>query len=103
MGLLPLDGPSLQGVLSVGTVTVVEAKIGTGDLDERKVVTLQPLTGKIYLYFGFDTIVPSAATVAANGMVVFKNSKESYEASNTQKVYILAVSGTVNVAVIERA
>ena len=100
--LLPLDGPSLQAVLPVGTATVVEAKVGGSDLSERKAVTLQPLTGKVYVYFGGDAGMPSAATVIANGLLLFKNAKETYEASNSQSIYLLAVTGTVNIVVVER-
>lgn len=101
--LLPLDGPSKQLVIAVDTVTVVEAKADTTRLDESKVVVIQPLNGKVYAYFGNDSTVPNAATVADHGIVIFKNAKESYEASKSQHIYLLSVSGTVNVAVIERA
>lgn len=98
-----MDGPSAQDVVSVGTVTIVEAKAGAAPLVERKIVTLQPLNGKIYLYFGDETSVPSAAIVASDGLVLFKNAKESYEASASQKVYMLSVTGTTNVVVVERS
>ena len=101
--LLPLDGPALQTVLAISDSVVVEAKVGTSDLSERKAVTIQALTGKVYVYFGGDAGVPSMATVQANGLILFKNAKETYEASNSQKVYLLAVSGTINVVVVERA
>lgn len=98
----PLDGPSAQIKLtSVGTVTVVEVKAGASPLVDRRVVTIQP-NGKIKVYFG-DGTTPSAATVAANGFDHFKDAKETYEAGEKQKVYILAVSGTVNVIIVERA
>jgi hypothetical protein len=103
MSLLPLDGPSAQATLSVDASTVVEAKAGGSALTERKVVTLQPLTGKVYVYFGGDGAAPNAATVIANGLVCFKNAKETYEASPTQKIYLLSVTGTVNVIVAERS
>lgn len=103
MAILPLDGPSAQATIAVGTGSVVEAKAGGSTLSERKVITLQPLNGKVYVYFGDDGAAPAAGTVSANGLVVFKNAKESYEASASQKVYLLAVTGTVNVAVAERS
>lgn len=102
MPLIPLDGPAQQTTLTVNTSTVQEAK-GATALPERKVVTIQPTTGKIYVYFGDGASVPSAATVIADGFVQFKNARDSYEASDTQKIYILAVTGTVTVKVAERA
>jgi hypothetical protein len=99
----PLDGPSTQIKLSaVGTVTVVEAKVGASRFTDRKVVTLQP-TGKIYVYFGDGITTPSAATVAANGLIHFKDAKESYEAGERQPLFLLSVTGSVDVIVVERA
>ena len=98
----PLDGPSVQGKLtSVGTGAVVEAKVGGSPLTDRQVITLQP-TGNMKVYFG-DGTVPSPATVLANGFDHFKNTKETYEAGEKQKVYVLAASGTVDVVIAERA
>lgn len=102
--LQPLDGPAAQTTLTVNTSTVQEAKVGASALSRRGVVTIQPVDGKIYVYFGDDTAsAPNAATVIAEGLVVFKNAKESYEAGSQQPIYILAVSGTVDVKVVERA
>ena len=101
--LQPLDGPSAQGTLSsVGTVTVVEAKAGVTALEDRKVITLQG-DGRYYVYFGDGTGTPSAATVSSNGFLNFRNQVVSYEASNQQAVYVLAVTGTVDIKVAERA
>jgi len=98
----PLDGPSAQVKLtSVGTVTPVEVKAGVSALTDRQVITLQP-TGNMKVYFG-DGTVPSAATVQANGFTHFKNSKETYEAGEKQQVYVLAVTGTIDVIAVERA
>lgn len=99
----PLDGPSKQTTISVTTSTVVEAKQGSTPHKERKVVTIQPLNGKIYVYFADEGIVPSPAAVAANGFIQFKNQKETYEASDSQSIYLLAVTSTTNVVVAERA
>lgn len=97
-----LDGPSAQTKLaSVGTVTVVEARVGATALTDRQVVTLQP-DGNMKVYFG-DGTVPSAATVLANGLDHFKSAKETYEAGQKQIIYLLAVTGTINVIVVERA
>jgi hypothetical protein len=100
--LQPLDGPSKQFSTTVDTITVVELKKDASPLAERKVVTVQA-EGKIYIYFGDDDIVPNAATVAADGFIHFKNGKESYEAAASQRVYILADSGTITVRAAERA
>lgn len=98
----PLDGPSTQIKLtSVGTVTPVEVKVGGAPLSDRQVITMQP-SGNMKVYFGSGT-VPSAATVLANGLDHFKNTKETYEAGDKQQVYVLAVTGTIDVVIVERA
>jgi hypothetical protein len=103
MKFSPLDGPSAQGTITVDTITVKEVKIGANALDERKVITLQPIDGKIRVFFGDGVTVPNAATVAVDGFLHFKSAKDSYEATNSQAVYILAEAGTVDVKVAERA
>jgi hypothetical protein len=98
----PLDGPSAQiKITSVGTVTPVEVKVGASALSERKVITMQP-DAKMKVYFS-DGTTPSAATILANGLDHFKDTKETYEAGEFQKVFILAAAGTLNVVVVERA
>ena len=97
-----LDGPSAQLKVSLDTVTVKEVKVGALALDDRKVITLQP-TGKIKVYFGSGGAAPLAAVVAANGLDHFKDAKETYEAGDKQKVYILSAVGTVDVIIVERA
>lgn len=100
--LQPLDGPSLQGVLSVGTGAVVEAKVSSNIYDGRKVITIQPL-GKLYVYFADDGETPSVSDVSTKGFIHFKNAKESYEVGDKQKVYLLSASGTIDVKLAERA
>ncbi len=101
--LQPLDGPSKQFKLSsVGTATPIEVKAGVSSFGERKVVTLQG-NGKFYIYFADEGEVPNAATVSANGFWQGKNSKESYEASGSQAIYVLAFTGTVDIVGAERA
>ena len=98
----PLDGPAAQAkLISVGIVTVVEVKVGASALSERQIITMQP-SGNMKVYFS-DGTIPSAATVLANGLDHFKSAKETYEAGEKQKVYILATSGTIDVIVVERA
>jgi hypothetical protein len=72
-------------------------------LDERKVVTIQS-EGKIRVYFGDGTTVPSVATVLVDGLIHFKWAKESYEASHTQPLYITGETASpVKVYIVERA
>jgi hypothetical protein len=97
----PLDGPSAQIKVSVGTVTAVEVKVGTTPLTDRQVITLQP-NGKIKVYFG-DGTTPSTATILANGLDHFKDAKESYEVGERQQLFILSTGGTVDVIIVERA
>lgn len=98
-----LDGPSKQGLISATTATVTEVKIGGTAYDERKVITLQPLGGTIRVYFADEGVVPSAATVASDGLKHFKNQKDTYEATNRQVVYIVSESSTFDVVLVERA
>jgi pantothenate kinase len=98
----PLDGPSAQTkITSVGIATPVEVKVGASALTDRQVITLQP-TGNMKVYFS-DGSVPSAATVLANGLDHFKNAKETYEAGEKQRVFVLAATGTIDVVIVERA
>jgi hypothetical protein len=98
----PLDGPSVQLKVAVTNSTPVEAKVGANPLTDRQVLTLQP-DGNMKVYFADEGVIPNAATVLANGLDHFKNAKETYEAGEKQKVYLLAVVGTVNVVIVERA
>ena len=100
--LLPLDGPSKQLKITIDTVTPALAKADTLPKPERKVLTLQG-NGRFYVYFADESGAPNAATVLANGFLQFKDQIETYEAADSQDVYLLAVSGTVDVVVAERA
>ena len=100
--IFPLDGPSQHTSISVNTTIVQELK-GTSILTERKVVTVQPLSGSIYIYFGDGTGSPSAATFISDGLEQSKKTIHSYEAADSQSIYILAITGTVDVKCIERA
>ena len=98
----PLDGPAVQIKLTaVDTITPVEVKVGASALTDRAVITIQP-NGNIKVYFS-DGTIPSAATILSNGFDHYKSAKETYEAGEKQKVYILASSGTVDVVIVERA
>ena len=101
--LQPLDGPSKQDAISIDDITVIEVKIDASPLDERKVITLQP-NGKIRVFFGDGSSVPNAATVLAKGFLHYKNAVRSYEASDSQTVYMIAeTGGATEVIVAERA
>jgi len=98
-----LDGPAKQFKLSaVDTATPVEVKSGVSSMEERKVITIQG-SAKFYVYFADEAESPSAATVTANGFIQYKNAKETYEASDSQVVFVLAATGTVDIRGAERA
>jgi len=99
----PLDGPSKQYTLSVGVGAVVEIKPVAGSpLAERKLVTLQSEDGKFRVYFG-DGTTPSVGDVSTDGFLQFKTAKDDYEASDTQALWVISESGTINIIVAERA
>ena len=99
----PLDGPSKQFSISVDSSTVKEVKAGASAFNERKVITLQPLGGDIWVYFADEGETPDATDVSTKGFQHFKKNKESYEASHQQSVFILAVTSTADVRGAERA
>lgn len=98
----PLDGPSAQGVISVGTGTVVEAKVGASAYADRKVITIQP-ENKIYVFFADEGITPSTTDLSTKGFIHYKDAKETYEVGEKQKVFLLSLAGTVNVRIAERS
>lgn len=101
--LFPLDGPALQNALSITTTVVVEAKIGASAFKERKAVTIQPKNGDLYIYFGDDTTTPTNTDLTNKGMLIYSGAKETYEASASQRIFLMAVSATTTVIVVERA
>jgi hypothetical protein len=98
----PLDGPSLQDRVSVTTSTVKELKVGASAMSERQVVTIQPIDGNLWIYFGDGINTPSAGTVSSKGFKHLKMAKESYEAGEKQPLFIVSESGTVSVSFAER-
>lgn len=103
MTIRALDGPSVQGSVTVTSATVQEAKVGGSALLKRKALTLRA-DQKIYVYFGDDSAsAPNAATVSSDGVQLFKNELVTFEAGEKQPVYLLAVSSTASVKVVERA
>jgi hypothetical protein len=103
MPYLELDGPSAQVKKTVTNTTVQLAIVGGSALDERKVYTIQPKTGKIYLYFGDGVNTPNAATLQADGILLYKNGLYSFEGSPRQPLFVLGVSvGNTDYILIER-
>lgn len=100
--LQPLDGPSKSFTVTIDTVTPTKVKAGAFSFAERKVITLQG-DGKFYVYFADEGETPNAATILSTGFIQYKNAKESYEASGSQEVFILADTGTVDIRGAERA
>ena len=95
MALFPLDGPSDHGQITA-TTTEQEIKVGASALSERKVITLQPQDGKVRVLF-------KTGLAASFGIEILKGDVYSFEASQTQPVYILTETGSVVVNIIERA
>ena len=97
-----LDGPSKHGSLTVTNAAVQELKVDAQAFSGRSVITFIA-DKKVLIYFGDDTAsAPSAATIIADGILVFKNQLMTIEAGKDQPVYILAESDTANVNVAER-
>lgn len=100
----PLDGPAKQYKLTVTSTVVLElVKPTESALEERKVVVVNPQDGKIKIFFGDGITTPSPATIASDGMLIYKNSRDTFEATNSQPLFILADTSDVDVIVIERA
>jgi len=103
MSYLPLDGPSDQGTVSITDAAITEVKVGGSTFPARKVITVQSEDGKFRLYFGVEGVVPSPATVIADGFLIHKGGLKSFEASDQQPVYIISVNGNIDVTIAERA
>jgi hypothetical protein len=103
MAFQPLDGPAKQYSLSVGDSAVLEVvKTSESALNGRSVVTIYPIDGKIWVYFGDGINTPSASTVKSDGFPHPKTAR-SYEAGHLQPLFIVSDSGTVDVRIAERA
>jgi hypothetical protein len=102
MAFLPLDGPSLQDQQNVADNSVFRVRVGSSELEERDVVSIMPLDGDIWVFFGDGATVPSASDVKNKGFPQFEGSMRTYEAASTQEIYIVADSGTVDVRFAER-
>jgi hypothetical protein len=93
---MPLDGPSSQDLITISDSSQTEIKVGASVLSERKVVTIQPFGGDIRVFFvsGLDL---------DHGLLIKNKEKATFEASDSQDLYMISVSGTIDVVVIERA
>lgn len=100
--LQALDGPSLQDQANVTDSAVFRVKSGAEEFEARHVVTILPIDGNIWVYFGDNTTVPTAVNVKAKGFPHYKSSLRTYEAGASQEIYIVADSGTVDVRFAER-
>lgn len=90
---LNLDGPATYGALSV-TTSAQEVKVGASALDERKVITIQPLNGDLYM--GYDNSV-----TASTGTKIYQGQVYAMEATEKLLVFIVASTGTVDVRITE--
>jgi hypothetical protein len=97
-----LDGPTLQSQQSVSDSTVFRVKVGADEFKDRDVVTIFPVDGDIWVFFGDNINVPSATDVKNTGFPQPQGSLRTYEASGSQEIYIVADSGTVDVRYAER-
>lgn len=97
-------GPSSQAALLLTDSTVTELTVGVGALGSRQLITLQCATSDIYVWFGDSGAgAPSLATVTTNGLTLFQNAKETYEAVANQPVYAVSVASAASVVLVERA
>lgn len=101
--LQALDGPSKQDILVVTTAAVSEVKLDTEPLPARKVITLQPMTSLIRVYFADEGETPTLTDVQTKGFEQPKKTIRSYEASDSQAVFIVAMGANTDVIVAERA
>jgi hypothetical protein len=97
-----LDGPATQFSVTLTSSTVVEVKAGANAMIGRQVITILPLDGKIWVYYGDGDNTPSASDVKTKGFPQFKHAKETYEASETQPIFIVADDANVDVRIAER-
>jgi hypothetical protein len=90
---IPLNGPAVHGALSV-TTTPQEVKVGASRLEERNVLTIQPLNGDVY--FGYSDSVTSLT-----GTKIYQGQVFPLEATDELPVWIVAASGTIDVRITE--
>lgn len=81
-----LDGPGLQGVISVGTTPIL-LKVGATVLAERKIVSIQPEGNKVY--FGY-----TSGVTTSTGTRVFKDQIIQLEATSSLDIYLVSDKGS---------
>lgn len=91
---IPLNGPGDQASLSVST-SPIEIKVGASRLEQRTIVTVQPLNGDIYI--GYNSLTLTSST----GTKVFKGQVYVLEATDSLPVYAVSESGTIDVRITE--
>jgi hypothetical protein len=97
-----LDGPTLQEQQNVTDSTVFRVRVGAAEFSERDVVTIHPMNGLIWVFFGDGVNTPTAANVKSKGFPHPKGATRTYEAAPSQEIYIVADTGTVDVRYAER-
>lgn len=90
----PLDGPAKYKNITV-TDTAQEVKVDASVLEERKVVTIQPLGGPVW--FGYDSSVTTTT-----GTKIFRGQFLHLEASYRLPVWVIADTGdSIDVRITE--
>jgi hypothetical protein len=90
-----LNGPGIFDTINVTDATPIEIKVGATRSDGRRVISVQPLDGKVHL--GYDNTVTSTKTF----LTVTKNRFFQLEASDLLAIWMVADSGTVAVNISE--
>ena len=90
---IPLNGPAVNNNATVGS-TAVEAKVGATILEDRKIVTIQPLSD--HLYFGY-----SSGVTSLNGTKIFKGQVYTLEATDQLPIWIISASEDNDVRITE--
>lgn len=88
----PLDGPAVYGNISV-TTSAAELKVGGSTYEDRKVLSIQPIDGDIFV--GYDSSVTTS-----NGIKIFQGQYVELERGELLPVYAIAAS-TVDVRISE--
>lgn len=91
--LLPLDGPADSTSKNISASE--EVKVGASALDERKMISVQPLDGNVFLSYA------SPATSSNAFLKVFQGQFVELERGTLLPVYIVAETGTVTTLVGE--
>jgi len=93
VSFIPLNGPAVYSNLNVST-TAVELKVGASSMEDRSIVTVQPINGDIY--FGYDSSVTTLT-----GTKIFSGQFFPFEAKESLKIWVIAESGTVDCRITE--